>query len=266
MRKQITSNIIGPSELSPGFHNYGLCNQLFQIATCCSYAIDNDYDAVFPCLRDRDRYGEYPTNIMRHLCFDDFIDPSYTVYQEPKFGYTPIPKLENSIVVAHSYCQSHKYFEHNRDHILNLFSPRPEDTKKIHDKYGDLLTQNTTSCHIRRGDYTKLKDVHSPLYESDYYNRSFDLIKPDQILMFSDDIDWCKENFKQSNITFIENETDYIDLFIMSLCNNNIIANSTFSWWGAWLNSNENKKVVCPSSWFESSGAEDLVVDGWEVL
>ena len=84
--------------------------------------------------------------------------------------------------------------------------------------------------------------------------------------MFSDDIDWCKENFKQSNITFIENETDYIDLFIMSLCNNNIIANSTFSWWGAWLNSNENKKVVCPSSWFESSGAEDLVVDGWEVL
>jgi 5'(3')-deoxyribonucleotidase len=87
-------------------------------------------------------------------------------------------------------------------------------------------------------------------------------------LIFSDDIEWCKENFPNisDKFIFIEGNKDYEDLYIMSKCKNNIISNSTFSWWGAWLNQNENKKVVAPLKWFGSSinhNTKDLYCDGW---
>jgi hypothetical protein len=68
--------------------------------------------------------------------------------------------------------------------------------------------------------------------------------------IFSDDIEWCKQNFIGENYIFVENEEDYISLYMISLCKDNINANSTFSWWGSWLNKNDNKKVIFPSLWF----------------
>ena len=87
-----------------------------------------------------------------------------------------------------------------------------------------------------------------------------------QGLVFSDDIDWCKGVFRGDRFTFIEGEKDYIDLYIMSQCKNNIIANSTFSWWGAWLNKNKNKKIVAPKKWFGSlisHNTKDLIPKEW---
>jgi hypothetical protein len=73
-------------------------------------------------------------------------------------------------------------------------------------------------------------------------------------IVFSDDIDWCKKNlpFLDEKI-FIEGNDDFFDLYLMSKCQNNIIANSSFSWWGAWLNKSENKKVMSPKNWFGQS-------------
>ena len=83
-------------------------------------------------------------------------------------------------------------------------------------------------------------------------------------LIFSDDLEWCKENFDFiENKVIIEGNTDYQDLYLMSLCKNNIICNSTFSWWGAWLNKNDKKIVIAPEKWFSSAdeyyNTEDII-------
>ena len=88
----------------------------------------------------------------------------------------------------------------------------------------------------------------------------------ENFIIFSDDIKWCKNNFIGDKFTFIEGEKDYIDLWLMSLCNHNIIANSSFSWWGAWLNQNPNKKVIAPINWFgpeKKLNPKDIYCKNW---
>jgi hypothetical protein len=94
------------------------------------------------------------------------------------------------------------------------------------------------------------------------------MVDSENILIFSDDINWCKNNLliKNKNIFFIEGNQDYIDLWLMSMCKNNIMANSTFSWWGAWLNKNPNKKVFVPRTWFGNMikhNTKDLIPNTW---
>jgi hypothetical protein len=91
------------------------------------------------------------------------------------------------------------------------------------------------------------------------------------IILFSNDIDWCKKNLilDGKELIYIENNFDYIDLWMMSLCENNIIANSSFSWWGAWLNKNNNKIVVAPKKWFGNAlqhNTKDLYPEKWIVI
>jgi len=97
--------------------------------------------------------------------------------------------------------------------------------------------------------------------DDDYYNRALAYIESkvqiDYILVFSDDIGWCKANFSDPRIKFIEGQPDYMDMYAMSGCNYNIIANSSFSWWSAYLNENENKIVCAPSGWFGFAFKED---------
>lgn len=132
------------------------------------------------------------------------------------------------------------------------------------------------SIHVRRGDYVsnaKTRQFHG-LCGLDYYCRCIKEIiirvaKP-HFFIFSDDFRWCRDNLKlQHPVTFIEHnrpDEDYEDLRLMSLCKHHIIANSSFSWWGAWLNPDENKIVLAPEKWFakSTSGAEDIIPDRWE--
>jgi hypothetical protein len=135
-------------------------------------------------------------------------------------------------------------------------------------KYGDVLSLNTCSIHVRRGDYIGLQNFH-PVQPVSYYEEAVKIVGDDKhFLIFSDDINWCKENFTfLKNKTFVLNNLDYEDLYLMSMCKNNIISNSTFSWWGAWLNRNENKQVIIPSKWFGISyshlNTNDLYCEGW---
>lgn len=101
-----------------------------------------------------------------------------------------------------------------------------------------------------------------------YYNKAIDFLGRDKkYLIISDDIDWCKRNFKGANFYFVDDEDPIIDLYIQTLCDNNIISNSTFSWWGAWLNPNKDKVVVCPDPWFGKSysnySTQDLIPEEW---
>jgi hypothetical protein len=139
--------------------------------------------------------------------------------------------------------------------VLDLFEIDEETKEMLLQKYGDILNLETCSLHVRRGNYVERQQYH-PLQTVEYYTKSIETIGKDKhYLIFSDDIQWCKENLSFiENKTFVEGNKDYEDLYLMSFCKDNIIANSSFSWWGAWLNKNNNKRVIYPSVWFGNNG------------
>lgn len=255
----ITSNLIG-----------GLGNYMFQIATTYSLSIDYGVGFVFNIndnLKVHNHVTTYVNNILRNVNFVDHVLPIMNYYNEPFFHYQEIKYTHN--VRLNGYFQSEKYFVHNREKILDLYSVDENSKKEIDEKYGKILKQNTCSLHVRRGDYLNLVNHHPPC-DLDYYNSAINEFSNDTLfLVFSDDINWCKQIFTGDNFIFIENNYDYIDLWLMSLCKNNIIANSSFSWWSAWLNKNKNKKVISPSKWFGNAkpyNTSDIIPTEWKKI
>ena len=242
----ITANVVMPSNFA-GMHNFSLANKMFQIATVLSLAKKYNCRAVFPDLKNQKLHSNYKDNIFKRLIIGG--DKSFIEnrYEEKDFSYNEIPYKDNLELTG--YYQSEKYFKENRNLIWEYFCPDENTINQVKEKYGNWITE-ATSCHIRRKDYLAISDHHPVLSETDYYEKALGQFPKDtKFLVFSDDMDWCKENLKGFDFTFIS-EPDYMDLWIMSLCKNNIIANSSFSWWGAWLNKNENKKVIAPKLWF----------------
>ena len=107
--------------------------------------------------------------------------------------------------------------------------------------------------HVRRGDYLALQNFH-PVQSDEYYKKALELTKPENLLVFSDDIDWVKSNLLLDEASVFINHNkgneSYNDMRLMSLCKHHVIANSSFSWWGAYLNSHTKKIVLYPSVWF----------------
>ena len=163
-----------------------------------------------------------------------------------------------------------KYFKKNREGILSLFEPNDEIKNKLQSIYGEILKNKTCSIHVRRGDYLHLENYH-PILSHDYYQKSYEIIGSESVyLIFSDDIEYCKTQFEYiKNKVFITDLSDYEELYLMSFCDNNIIANSSFSWWGAWLNKKENI-VISPKKWFgptlHSYITDDLYPENWVII
>ncbi|EMD0831368.1 alpha-1,2-fucosyltransferase [Morganella morganii] len=180
----------------------------------------------------------------------------------------------NSILIG--YFQSEKYLLNHREYILDLFTPREDiyNIIKNTECYNFINNNsNTTSVHIRRGDYISnpAANSHHGVCEISYYEKAINKIKlqnPNtKFIFFSDDNEWIQNNFGHiKNSYFVDNKAtsfSVVDIYLMSLCSNNIIANSSFSWWGAWLNRNESKIVLYPKKWTTRGGIGDLLVDGW---
>jgi hypothetical protein len=180
------------------------------------------------------------------------------------FNYTNFDLQPNLNYYLDGYWQTEKYFENISTIIKNELSPSEEILTYINNL--NLVNQNSVSLHIRRTDYVNQQHNH-PVLPIEYYQKALDIIgEYENILVFSDDIEWCKNHLYFNNMVFIENNDEIIDLFLMSTCKNNIIANSSFSWWGAWLNKNLNKKVISPNTWFGSSlnlNTSDIIPNNW---
>ena len=264
----VTCDLVGPSNIG-GIHYYGLANQMFQIATVLSYANQNNLTPLFPMLKE-DKFGNYTDSVFRNLNLTEY-DPEKIqhIYQQNKFSYEPIPKYKNIIISG--YFQSEKYFAVDKNLILESFAPPQETTKYLKDKYGEILN-DSLSIHFRFGDYKKIQDHHPLISKTDYYRKILKLNKRKNILIFSDDINKTKKikELKNYDVYFISDENEVHDLYLMSLCNDNAIANSSFSWWGAWLNQNIDKKVYYPSIWFGPSKQEfdtkDLFPSDWNLI
>lgn len=197
-------------------------------------------------------------------------------FVEPQFHfYSDFFKASNPVYLS-GYWQSEKYFGSISDEIRNIFSldiPLDDDARKY---LIQILQTNAVSLHVRRGDM-----VNNPLVVAthgscnlDYYLSSMALIEREvenpHFYIFSDDVKWCEENLKSKHpITFVQGnsgERAYLDIQLMRNCSHHIIANSSFSWWGAWLNNSQNKVVVAPVKWFatDEKDTRDLIPPDWK--
>ena len=236
----------------------GLGNQLFQMAATIGYAKDHGKDFIFP----RWSYQDYIP-----IAIGEVSEPCADL-SEQWIRYTNLPHVEGNANI-HGHLFSTKYFRRHIGFLLNYFKLTEKWEKYISLKYGELLKQDTCSIHVRRGNYLEPEQLtNQGLMGMDYYNKAGEIMGSSKTyLVFSDDIAWCKENFVGGNLHFIEGEADIIDLFLMSKCKNNIIGNSTFSYWAATLNQNPGHKVVAPRQWFvNTEGWPDLYGDGWMII
>lgn len=182
------------------------------------------------------------------------------------FNYQPIPNLHRDTTLVGFY-QSEKYFEGQQEEIRRLFK------LNIQPEYKDYV-----SIHVRRGDYVQHANSFPPVTVG-YIHAA--LLRLEErighiknIIFLSDDINWCIENFAFINrsVEFSQGANEFEDLSLMTSCSHNIIANSTFSWWGAWLNPNPDKIVVSPSmyNWFgpgfTGSVPKDIIPPQWHQI
>lgn len=248
----------------------GLGNQLFQAAVVLALAKKNNKTPVFPLLTDQrcSRKISYNDSFFHKL--QKVSIGQMPCFIENGFSYKPIPLSDNTRLIG--YFQSEKYFIEYKEYILNTLCLPDMTVSKIQEKYKDIIADNqTVSIHIRRGDYLQLQDFHC-VQELTYYEKALQHFKKDQyFIIFSDDIEWCKQLPLFQNLPrkcFIQ-DLDYHELYLMSQCKDNIIANSTFSWWGAYMNRNANKKVIAPSKWFGPTGHKDLqdiIPNSWVII
>lgn len=162
--------------------------------------------------------------------------------------------------VYYGYFQSERYF--GREATLKLFEPAAHIESAL-SKY-DFT--DSCSIHVRRGDYAaKYAGVYA-LLDRDYYQSAIDMIEAKRYYIFSDDHQWCRDNF--NNEFIFVNEDPEVELFMMSRCTHNIIANSSFSWWGSYLNQNPSKIIIAPSSWYLTTrySAMDIYCNNWIII
>lgn len=237
----------------------GLGNQMFQWAYGRSLSHKNNLTLYL------DQYFLKNTafgDTKRSFALANFENLSYHFSEDipiikPKVIGEDLTKINTQLesdkdYVLDGFFQDYRYFSDVSEIIREDFSFSKEIISKFE------IPNNSTSVHIRRTDYLTSNGFH-PILPLEYYEKSLDIIERlDKILIFSDDIRWCKENLKFKNMIFVENTSNYEDLYIMSQCKNNICANSSFSWWGAWLNKNNEKKVILPRKWFADHISYDL--------
>lgn len=175
------------------------------------------------------------------------------------------------------YFQSEKYFRNFREELLSSLSLEHKLSDYSQRVYADIIDSSVSvSVHIRRGDYVSDQSAYNThgVCSLEYYFAAiqyFEECYPEvDFYIFSDDIDWIKENLKVKRAQYITSEQTRFageDIYLMSQCDHNIVANSSFSWWGAWLNDNSSKEVIAPQQWYADSDmqrlSKTLVPDSW---
>lgn len=230
----------------PGYFGW-LGNQMFQYAATFAASRRIEVDCGFP-ENEPNLFDIFNLSASRNN------SPTALIYQEPTFEYTPTPKRDE--ITLFGYFQSEKYFEDFAEDIRKEFTFKESV---------DSINEGVVAVHVRRGDYTNLSG-HHPLCTMNYYEEAMSMFSNHSFLVFSDDIDWCRKNIKGPRVMYSEEKSAEKDLQLMVSCEHNIIANSSFSWWGAWLNDNPHKKVIAPKIWFGKDKpleTKDIYCNNW---
>jgi hypothetical protein len=277
----------------------GLGNQLFQIFTTFAYCIRTNRKMVLPYSElltvGKARITYWNTFLTSLKKFTTFTNSTFTnnylnfikPYNESNFNYNSIPNFSDDSIKLVGYFQSYKYFENEKNILFDSIG-LSQQQNSIREEFKELLSNdlsNTISMHFRLGDYKDIQDCH-PLMPTQYYERAIlhiitarDLSKPFRILYFCEreditDVEKIIEMLRKS-YNFIEFKKvddeipDWKQMLLMSCCQDNIIANSTFSWWGAYFNQNEDKFVCYPNKWFGTKithNTIDLFPKNWHKI
>ena len=270
----------------------GLGNQMFQYAIGRNLALKNNTKLKFDITElEQDKLRNYELDIfnisgsiasrflrifirkLNHRIISKILG-QYFLYikqQDNYFNQDILEKKGN--IVLDGYWQSENYFKEIRKITIEDFRIRYEPDKRNNSMIEKIKNSNSISIHIRRGDYinnTKINKFHGTCSLKYYYN-SIEIVvkkvKNPSFFIFSDDHQWTKANLKLEYPTIYVDingpEKGYEDLRFMSNCKHFIIANSSFSWWGAWLSSNPNKIICAPKRWFKSADEGDIVPESW---
>jgi hypothetical protein len=279
----------------------GLGNQLFQYAA--AKRIAHKHNTILKL--DKTPFNKYklhtyslhPFNINEIFATDDEIrrmqpvmgikgvinrilgrESEGRILSERHFNFDPAVLDAPDDIYLDGYWQSEKYFKDIEDIIRREFTVKARADEKNEKIAREITAVSAVSLHIRRMDYITDKNTNQILgtCSMDYYFKAIEKISKKVVnphfFVFSDDAEWIIENIKiDAPFTFVIHngpDKNYEDLRLMSLCKHNVIANSTFSWWGAWLNSNPEKIVYCPSQWFKTKELNEnyLIPPAWESI
>ncbi|WP_026669630.1 alpha-1,2-fucosyltransferase [Butyrivibrio sp. AE3006] len=195
-------------------------------------------------------------------------------YQDNTGNFDP-KVLEMDTAYLNGYFQSDKYFT-DRNVLSRLkreFEIKPEDcltTSKSWEIYRQILQSNSASIHVRRGDYLEPGTVETfgGICDDDYYKRAIDTLiskYPDvEFFIFSNDNEWYETHVSGDRFHYVETgeeKEDVADLLLMSLCKHHILANSSFSWWSAWMNDAPEKTILVPPKWLNNKPMEDIYTE-----
>lgn len=198
-------------------------------------------------------------------------------YKEPHVNFDIKVYDITGDVYFDGYWQSENYFKEYRGDLLKQFTFKENIHKQSQHYKQKIEDTESVSLHIRRGDYisnTNINSIHGTCtlgYYKDAILKIKEKVRNPHFFIFSDDIMWAKENlYFIDNITYVEltkDVPDHDEMYLMSICKHNIIANSSFSWWGAWLNENKEKIVLAPKEWFSDikmiEQSQDIVCSDW---
>jgi hypothetical protein len=271
-----------------------LGNQMFQFASAVGISQRAGTKAIFPleaCLELNNTGPINPETGQNTLVKCDILDgfdiqgghfipvrefpEIHSRYMERNFGYCPETSDLQDGTDLYGYFQTEKYFSESSEYLRNSFRFKKEVKEKAI-RYWEKNIERVNvftycSIHVRRGDYLMYPN-HHPTCSAEYYNSAIermDRLGRTIYVVFSDDTEWCKTQFAGDNFIVVETGDQFQDMYLMSHCHHNIIANSSFSWWGAWLNKNPFKKVIAPSRWFGPEipkDVSDIYCPSWEVI
>jgi len=244
----------------------GLGNHLFPIATAYAYALDIGAEAIFP-------HTGMKSPVLSKVKFFSGEMPPLPVLCEQDFHYTELPKDCPRSVCLAGFFQSAHYFHHRRKEIVELFAAPAEISEKLAQNYKELLDQETVAIHIRRGDYLTYRKENggTVMYilceDSEFYEKALQYFDAEQnyFLIFSDDIPFAKTMslfHHLKHVIYVEEQPVHEDFYLMSMCKHHILANSTFSWWAAYLCEYPEQKVIFPWKWFGPGVAKEADPQG----
>jgi hypothetical protein len=204
-------------------------------------------------------------NVAVRIDYGSCINRIHSEVGEDALRYREIPRLLDNVTM-YGYFQSPTYFDHCREEIQNLFAPEEWRVKYLAVKYESA--QNAYFIHVRRGDYLT-HEMHNVDLRG-YYKRALDMVGRDKLYyVFSDDLNWCQnwEELRGMNVRYINEPDELNSLYLMSMCGlGGICANSSYSWWGAYLNRNSDKKIILPQKWFNNDWVIENACSDWTVL
>lgn len=239
-----------------------LGNNLFMIAHAYAKGLEFNKQVVV-CRSQLIHEGiDYSTNICSKLEFVDEINDNRNYNLE-------VPSNDKHTLYS-GYYQNEECFNKYSEAVKSLFGPPIDFINRIHTEIPVIFQKKVTVINVRRGDYLIYSDYH-PVMGVDYIQQAIKLIpNTEHYLIASDDIEWCKQHLSLGdNVTFLEGYKSHEQLWVLSMCPNFIISNSSFSWWAAYLSRHTDKVVIAPETWFgprHTASWQSMYCKDWIVM